>query len=175
MGWVNIYILAGLGLAAAALYPLFTKKTADQICLKTVSGLMGLSGVLMLLGYFSQLELASGDVALSLPLSAPFIDAKLCGVLAMFGSIAILFVLPFMDTHPVRSARFRPWFKIGVLLLVLDVFLLTVCGAKPAEGLWVPTSQLAMLYYMGFFIVGIPFLSKFEPVRDLPESIHQSV
>ena len=172
---VNAYIGVGLLLMAAAFYPFFTKMTAKEINLKIVGALKFVAVVFLLLGYFSQLELESGSKALSLPFSDAFVDAKLCGVLAMFGAIAVLFILPFIDTHPVRSARYRPWFKIGMLILVLDVFLLTVCGAKPAEGFWVPVSQLAMLYYMGFFIIGIPFLSKFEPIRDLPKSIHQSV
>jgi len=172
---VNVYIAAGLVVMAAAFYPFFTKKTAEEIDLRVVGALKVVALVFLLLGYFSQLELDSGDKALLLPFSSAFIDAKLCGVLAMFGSIAILFVLPWLDSHPVRSARYRPWFRIGILALVLDVLILTVCGAKPAEGFWVPLSQLAMLYYMGFFIMIIPFLSKFEPVGDLPKSIHQSV
>ena len=36
---------------------------------------------------------------------------KLGGVIAMFGSIAVLFVLPWLDTSPVRSGRFRPIYK----------------------------------------------------------------
>ena len=39
------------------------------------------------------------------------IEAKLAGVLAMFGSIAVLFVLPWLDRSPVRSSRFRPMYK----------------------------------------------------------------
>ena len=43
----------------------------------------------------------------------PFTDiilvpAQLGGVLLMFGAIAVLFVLPWLDTSPVRSTRFRP-------------------------------------------------------------------
>jgi cytochrome c1 len=40
------------------------------------------------------------------------IDSKLGGVLAMFGSIAVLFVLPWLDTSKVRSAVYRPWYKL---------------------------------------------------------------
>jgi ubiquinol-cytochrome c reductase cytochrome b subunit len=36
------------------------------------------------------------------------IEAKLLGVIAMFGSIGILFVLPWLDTSKVRSMRYRP-------------------------------------------------------------------
>ena len=39
------------------------------------------------------------------------IEAKLAGVIAMFGSIVLLFFLPWLDTSPVRSARFRPVYK----------------------------------------------------------------
>ncbi len=38
------------------------------------------------------------------------IPDKLLGVLAMFGSILILFILPWLDTSRVRSGRFRPTF-----------------------------------------------------------------
>ena len=49
------------------------------------------------------------------------VPAKLGGVLAMFGSIAMLFILPWLDSHPIRSARFRPLYKMFFLLFVLGV------------------------------------------------------
>jgi ubiquinol-cytochrome c reductase cytochrome b subunit len=33
------------------------------------------------------------------------------GVLAMFGSILLLFFLPWLDTSPVRSGHYRPLFR----------------------------------------------------------------
>lgn len=104
-----------------------------------------------------------------------FIPAKLGGVLAMFGSIAILFVLPFLDKHPHRSSRFRPWYRITFLIFAANVFVLGVCGGKPAEGFWVPLSQLSTLYYFAFFVVIIPFLNIKEPVVKLPPSINDAV
>jgi len=104
-----------------------------------------------------------------------FIEAKLGGVLVMFGSIALLFALPFIDRHPVRSARFRPWYRIALLVFVANFFLLMLCGAKPAEGFWVPLSQLGTLYYYGFFLVLLPLFNKYEPVKELPPSIHEAV
>ena len=101
--------------------------------------------------------------------------AKLGGVLAMFGSIALLFALPFLDKHPVRSAVFRPWYKIALFVFVGTVVVLGVCGGKPPEGLWVPLAQLCTLYYFAFFLVIIPFLNKKEPVADLPKSINDAV
>ncbi|MDH5723204.1 MAG: cytochrome b N-terminal domain-containing protein [Alphaproteobacteria bacterium] len=61
------------------------------------------------------------------------ISAKLGGVLAMFGSIALLIVLPWLDSHPVRSARFRPLFRIFVLLFTVSVGILGYAGSQPAD------------------------------------------
>ncbi len=104
-----------------------------------------------------------------------FIPAKLGGVLAMFGSIAILFVLPFLDKHPIRSSVFRPWYRIAFLIFAANIFVLGVCGGKPAEGFWVPLSQISTLYYFAFFLVVIPFLNVKEPVANLPPSINDAV
>ena len=45
------------------------------------------------------------------------IDSKLGGVLAMFGAIAVLFFVPWLDTSKVRSAVYRPMVQ-AVLLAV---------------------------------------------------------
>jgi len=118
--------------------------------------------------------------AITFDVGIPFTDiviipAKLGGVLAMFGSIALLFVLPFIDKHPNRSANFRPWYKIALLVFVANAFLLGVCGGKPAEGFWVPLSQLSTFYYFAFFLVLLPIFNKKEPVVELPSSINEAV
>jgi ubiquinol-cytochrome c reductase cytochrome b subunit len=46
------------------------------------------------------------------------IDSKLGGVLAMFGSIIVLFFLPWLDTSKVRSAVYRPWYKLFFWLFI---------------------------------------------------------
>lgn len=118
--------------------------------------------------------------AITFDIGIPFTDiviipAKLGGVLMMFGSIALLFALPFIDKHPVRSARFRPWFKIALIVFTVNAFILGICGGKPAEGLWVPLAQFCTFYYFAFFLAILPFLNKKEPVLDLPTSINEAV
>ena len=49
-----------------------------------------------------------------------WINSKLAGVLAMFGSIAVMLLLPWLDTSRVRSGRYRPMFKVWFWLLVVD-------------------------------------------------------
>ena len=103
------------------------------------------------------------------------IPDKLGGVLAMFGAIAVLFVLPWLDTSRVRSCTFRPIYKWFMMFLVVDVIVLGICGSKPPEGFWVPLSQLATLYYFAHFLVLLPILGKIERPLPLPPSIADSV
>ena len=82
-----------------------------------------------------------------------WINSKLAGVLAMFGSIAVLLLLPWLDTSRVRSGRYRPMFKVWFWLLVVDFVVLMWCGSQPPEQPFVIISQLATLYWFVFFLV----------------------
>lgn len=99
------------------------------------------------------------------------IPDKLGGVLFMFGAIAVLFVLPWLDKSPVRSGRFRPIFKVFFWLLLLDCILLGYLGAKPAEGIYVVLSRIATAWYFFHFLLVLPLLSMVEKTRPLPQSI----
>jgi len=103
------------------------------------------------------------------------IDAKFGGVLAMFGAIAVLFLLPWLDRSPVRSARFRPAYKQLFWVLVLDCILLGWVGAKPAEGIYLILGQTGTVYYFAHFLILLPLLGKFERPRPLPASISEPV
>ena len=63
------------------------------------------------------------------------ISAKLIGVLAMFGSILVLFVLPWLDTSKVRSMRYRPFAQQLFVVFVLACIGLGFCGANNPEDL----------------------------------------
>ena len=104
------------------------------------------------------------------------ISAKLGGVLVMFGSIALLFVLPWLDRHPIRSARFRPQYRIALLVWLAVFVFLGYVGSQPADAVkfGIPLSYLGLLgtiYYYGFFLAILPYLNKHEKGRDLPPSI----
>jgi len=100
---------------------------------------------------------------------------KLGGVVAMFGSIAVLFVLPWLDTSRVRSCTFRPIYKWFVFVLVIDLFVLGWCGANPPEGFFVPLARVATLYYFFHFLILLPVLGKIEQPLPLPPSIADAV
>jgi ubiquinol-cytochrome c reductase cytochrome b/c1 subunit len=103
------------------------------------------------------------------------IPSKLAGVLAMFGSIGLLFILPWLDTSPVRSARFRPVYRWFFWVLVLAAIVLGICGAHRPEGIYVVLGRIATLYYYVHFLILLPLLGKFERTRPLPASISAAV
>ncbi|GGG15844.1 cytochrome b [Caldovatus sediminis] len=100
---------------------------------------------------------------------------KLGGVVLMFGSILILFFLPWLDTSPVRSMRFRPIARIALFLWTVSFFVLLYCGAKPPEGIYVWLSRFGTAYYFAYFLVILPLLGRFERTLPLPESISRPV
>ena len=104
-----------------------------------------------------------------------WIPAKLWGVLAMFGSILLLFFLTWIDRSPIRSTNYRPVYKWFFWALVVDVLVLGwVGGSAPSPGI-VMIGQLAAAYYFAHFLLILPLVSKFERPLPMPHSISQSV
>ncbi|AOW24739.1 cytochrome B [Sphingomonas melonis TY] len=103
------------------------------------------------------------------------LPAKLWGVLAMAGSILLLFFLPWLDTSPVRSNNFRPKARIAFWVLVVDVLVLGYCGGSPAEPIYVMVSQIAAAYYFTHFLIVLPIISRTERPLPLPKSITEAV
>jgi ubiquinol-cytochrome c reductase cytochrome b subunit len=108
------------------------------------------------------------------------IPDKLAGVLCMFGSILLLFVLPWLDTSRVRSCTFRPVYKWFVFALVFWVIVLGYCGAHSPDAvvsgiplLWV--ARLGTAYYFFHFIILLPILGKIERPLPMPPSIADAV
>ena len=106
---------------------------------------------------------------------------KLMGIILMFAAIAVLFVLPWLDTSKVRSMRFRPATKVFFVIFLFMCFVLGWCGANSPDDVaiagmsfkWV--SRIATGYYFGFFCLILPFMGWFEKTKPLPESITQAI
>ena len=97
------------------------------------------------------------------------------GVIAMFASIFILVILPWLDTSKVRSAIFRPIYKQFYWILIIDVLLLGYMGAMPAEGIYLLIARIATTYYFVHFLIILPILSKTEKTLPVPLSITEPV
>ncbi|NIJ31692.1 cytochrome b [Sphingomonas oligoaromativorans] len=104
-----------------------------------------------------------------------WVPAKLWGVVAMFSAIALLFFLPWIDRSPIRSARYRPMYRIAFWVLVADVLLLGFIGKSPAVEPYVRIGQFAAAYYFAHFLIIIPLIAWAEKPLPLPNSITESV
>jgi len=117
---------------------------------------------------------------------------KLGGVLLMFGAIATLFVLPWLDTSKVRSMRYRPTARLYFFIFVLAALVLGYCGgqlpddpviAQPSGLLlldadinsFVWLSRVATLYFFAYFWIILPVLGLTEKPLPVPESISEPV
>jgi quinol-cytochrome oxidoreductase complex cytochrome b subunit len=93
----------------------------------------------------------------------------------MFGSIAVLFVVPWLDTSKVRSANYRPLYRQFFWIWVACAIGLGYLGSQPPEGGYVIASRILTIYYFVHFLVILPLLGLFEKPRPLPASITESV
>ena len=119
------------------------------------------------------------------------IPAKLIGVLLMFGAIAVIFALPWLDTSKVKSMRYRPVMRWFFVLFVIACIGLGWCGGQlPTDmvfslgadakgnpiGLSVVTlSQILAFYYFAFFLIILPWIGLKEDPLPVPASISEAV
>ena len=92
----------------------------------------------------------------------------------MFAAILILFILPWLDTSKVRSARFRPVYKMLFWAFLIDCLVLGYVGGNPPEGVFIVFGRLATALYFLFFLT-LPLIGWFEQPKALPNSIATAV
>ncbi|MFA7634092.1 MAG: cytochrome b N-terminal domain-containing protein [Thiohalomonadaceae bacterium] len=101
----------------------------------------------------------------------PIAGSQFPGVLVMFGAIAILFVLPWLDRSPVKSIRYKgPLFKIAIAIFVVSFVALGwlgVQGSTPAKTL---LAQIFTALYFAFFVL-MPWYSKIDKTKPVPERV----
>jgi ubiquinol-cytochrome c reductase cytochrome b subunit len=80
----------------------------------------------------------------------------------MGGSIAVLALIPFINSSETRNTTYRPIFKIFYWMLVSDFFLLMWIGQKPVENVYTLAGQILTVYYFVFFLIIIGMVGKLE-------------
>ena len=99
------------------------------------------------------------------------LDAKFWGVVAMGASIALLFVLPWLDKSPVKSIRYKGlWSKSMLTVFVLSFIVLGVLGTLPSTPGRTALAQAATLGYFAFFVL-MPFYTRWETTKEPPERV----
>ncbi|MEF2148122.1 cytochrome b N-terminal domain-containing protein [Luteimonas sp. FXH3W] len=97
---------------------------------------------------------------------------KLGGVMVMFGAIAILFLVPWLDRSPVRSVKYRGWMtKVALAVLAIAFVWLGKIGAGPGTD---PVETiigrvLTVLYFL--FFLTMPIWTKLDKTKPVPERV----
>jgi len=87
---------------------------------------------------------------------------KLGGVIAMFASLLILFLLPYLNTSDIRSSFFRPIHRLFFWLFILDYLILGWIGGCAPETPYLEIGQIATLFYFLYFTSVLPILGILE-------------
>ncbi len=101
------------------------------------------------------------------------IPDKLLGVVAMFGSIGLLALAPWLDTSRVRSCRYRPIYRWWFWILGIDFLVLMYIGAKPPEGVYLIVGRIATAYWFVHFLLVMPIVGLVETPKPQPASIEE--
>lgn len=96
---------------------------------------------------------------------------KFLGVMAMGASIAMLFLLPWLDRSPVRSIRYKGWiFKTALAVFIVSFVGLGYLGTVPATPVATWFSRIFSVLYFVFFLA-MPFYSKWDKCKEPPERV----
>lgn len=87
------------------------------------------------------------------------IPNKLGGVIALVISIAILYIIPFINKKKFLRTQFYPLNKIIFWSLFTIFILLTWIGARPVEDPYILTGQILTIVYFSYFIIN-PVIAK---------------
>lgn len=119
------------------------------------------------LPFYAMLKAITFDIG---PLSS-----TLGGVIVLAASVLVWLFVPLLDRSRVKSARYRPYYKVFYWLFVADVVALGWLGSRPADDVYIIWSQVGTAFYFIFFLVILPFLPRFEKTRRLPASIEEAM
>ena len=90
------------------------------------------------------------------------IPNKLLGVLAMFGSLLILLILPIVDVSRQRGNQFRPAMKVAFWFFVFNFFILMWIGSQHPNEPFVFIGQVSTFFYFAWFALIVPVIGLVE-------------
>ena len=97
--------------------------------------------------------------------------SALPGVIAMFGAVAVIFLVPWLDRSPVKSIRYKgPYYKIALGLFTVAFIALNYYGMQPTSDLGTLISRIGMAIYFGFFLF-MPIYTKYDSYKTVPERV----
>lgn len=92
------------------------------------------------------------------------IPDKLGGVIAMFASILILFIMPLLNFSPIRASIFKPIYRGLFWLFVLDWLILGYIGQCVPESPYLEVGQVCTVFYFAWLLVLFPLITYVDKV-----------
>jgi ubiquinol-cytochrome c reductase cytochrome b subunit len=100
-----------------------------------------------------------------------FFGTQVWGVLAMFGAIVLLALMPWLDKSPVKSMRYRgPISKIALGIFVITFVMLGFLGLQPATGIYPLLARVFTVVYFAYFLL-MPWWSRMDSTKPVPERV----
>lgn len=90
------------------------------------------------------------------------IPNKLLGVLAMFGSLFILLILPLVDVSRIRGNQFRPAMRVAFWFFVVNFFILMWIGSQHPDSPYLEIGQISTALYFIWFLIIVPVIGLAE-------------
>lgn len=99
------------------------------------------------------------------------IPDKVFGVIAMGGSVLVLFCLPWLDRSPVKSIRYRGTLsKVALGLFIMSFLSLCYLGTVNVTPLKQLLAQICAFIYFAFFFF-MPIYTKYEKTKPVPKRL----
>ena len=96
---------------------------------------------------------------------------KFWGFVAFAASVAIPFMLPWLDRSPVNSWRYRGWMtKVALVVFVSSFLILGVLGVKSPTPERTFLAQICSILYFGFFLL-MPIWTSLDKTKPVPERV----
>ena len=103
------------------------------------------------------------------------IPDKLVGVCALAAAIVLLAFLPWLDTSPVKSAKYRPLFRFFFWVFVVCCIGLGYLGSQEVSDGTTLAARILAFGYFAFLLIVLPLLGLIEKTKPMPASIADAV
>jgi len=89
----------------------------------------------------------------------------------MGGAVVILAFLPWLDTSPVKSIRYRPdWHKLVYAVFIANFLMLGFLGTQAPSPVYNLMSQIGTVIYLAFFLL-MPVWSRLGTFKPVPDRV----
>jgi len=103
----------------------------------------------------------------------PMFNSQFPGVVVMFASILIMFLLPWLDRSPVKSIRYKgPIFKFALAVFAVTFVVLAYLGLQSSTPTKTLLAQIFTGIYFAFFLL-MPWYSSIDKTKPVPERVTQ--